>query len=424
LVDRQRWLIPLTIVIVALALRLGAAYWWQERMGSAQRFAFGDSESYWVLARTIAQGQPYEYGAGMRIFRMPGYPIALAALFALAGDDPPAMWARGLGAVLGTTAVLCVMVLARQLFDRSTALVAGALAAVYPGAISMSVFILSEVLFGPVMVLQLVCWIAAGRTTSKSTQHGLACLAGFLSGCATLARPSWLLFAPFALVWLSASDRPRRRQLAVGFTALAVMMLTLAPWWIRNYRLTGHLVPTTLQVGASLYDGWNPRATGASDMDFVPAFIAEQQQCDARAQGIVHSTFEYRLDQRLRRAALTWASNHPVRVIELMGIKFWRMWSPWPNAADMQGWVFRLAVLCGYTPLAALGAWCLVRNWRRGWAYQLCLLPALYFTFLHVIFVSSIRYREPAMLPWIVLAAGSLTSGWHVVQRTVRVRDA
>jgi hypothetical protein len=43
---------------------------------------------------------------------------------------------------------------------------------------------------------------------------------------------------------------------------------------------------------------------------------------------------------------------------------------------------------------------------RRGWPYALCLGPAVYVTCLHTVFVSSIRYRHPAMLALIVLAAG------------------
>ena len=83
------------------------------------------------------------------------------------------------------------------------------------------------------------------------------------------------------------------------------------------------------------------------------------------------------------------------------------MWSPWPNAADMQSWGFRLALLLSYTPIVVLAAWGLIRSCRGGWPYVLCALPAAYFTGLHVIFVSSVRYREPAMLALIVLAGGA-----------------
>ena len=41
---------------------------------------------------------------------------------------------------------------------------------------------------------------------------------------------------------------------------LAALAVTMMPWWIRNYRVVGRFVPTSLQVGASLYDGWNPEA--------------------------------------------------------------------------------------------------------------------------------------------------------------------
>ena len=135
----------------------------------------------------------------------------------------------------------------------------------------------------------------------------------------------------------------------------------------------------------------------------------------ARLPGTVHAENRTRAQEAapgLAPGKSCRASAHPARVCELAWVKFLRMWSPWPNAADMQSWTFRLAVLLGYTPLAVLGGWGFARNWRRDHLCWLCLLPAVYFTCLHVVFVSSIRYREPAMLPWIVLAAAAAT-GWR-----------
>ena len=84
------------ILAVALALRLGAGVWWQSRLPEGKKFAFGDSESYWELGRTIARGQPYEYGPDrLKIFRTPGYPAVLAPLFLLR-EEPPVIWGRAL----------------------------------------------------------------------------------------------------------------------------------------------------------------------------------------------------------------------------------------------------------------------------------------------------------------------------------------
>ena len=101
---------------------------------------------------------------------------------------------------------------------------------------------------------------------------------------------------------------------------LVGLCLTMLPWWIRNYRVAGRFVPTSLQVGASLYDGIEPKATGASDMRFVGAFVAEQRAADAQPDADT--------DGLVRRPArpphcatrrVDWAQQNPQRVLSARG---------------------------------------------------------------------------------------------------------
>ncbi len=411
------------VLTLALGVRLGAATWWQSRVGD--QFYFGDSESYWYLARAIAQGEPYEFGApDARIFRSPGYPLVLAPLFVLGGKDPPILWARWLGAVLGTLAVVGVGWIAWRLFDAKAAVAAAFLAAIEPGAVAMSVMVLSEALFCPLMVLHLGLWIAASSSSKPAAaggsggvwRHwlwrvgGLSVAAGLASGAAVLTRPSWLLFAPFAVFVGIAWSRSRAKETCIAATMLVAMALALVPWWVRNYRAVGHFVPTTLQVGASLYDGWNPRATGASDLSVIEPIAREERQ-KAAADPARSLPYEYRLDRRLRDEAMAWARGHPAQVLWLAVVKFVRTWSFWPNEPGLSAWPIRLAIVVTYVPIVCLAVLTAVRRERRGWPYALAWLPAVYFTALHMVFVGSIRYRVPAMLMLAVLAGGAVGEG-------------
>ena len=396
-----------TLLCAAFVVRLAAGFWWQTRLPDDVRFQFADSESYWVLGQAIARGEPYQFGSDdARVFRTPGYPLALAGLFAVVGDDPHVMFARGLNALLGTLVVGGVYWLTLVLFNRNTAAWAAALAAFYPGAVVTSTFVLSEALFCPLMLLQLTLMARAWM----SPQHVLpALISGMLAGAATLTRPSWLLFMPILFALTAVFSCQRRRACRIGIAALAGLVVVMLPWWMRNHSVTGRFVPTTLQVGASLYDGLNAAATGASDMQFAPHFrrleLAEQNQSHDQSD-----IFEYRLDHRLQRAAIVWARENPRQVLRLAAVKLMRMWSPWPNAEEFQHPALGLIMLTTYIPVVVIGIWSAVRFRRHGWAYLMCWLPAVYLTILHVIFASSIRYRQPAMLPLMVLAAGVVAS--------------
>jgi 4-amino-4-deoxy-L-arabinose transferase-like glycosyltransferase len=407
------------LLLIAFALRLAVGWAWQARLDqTGQRFGMGDTESYWSLGKTIAFGLPYEYGDGRaKVFRAPGYPILLSPIFRCTADGPAAvLLARAEAALLGTLAVLVLWWLTRLIFDDRAAFWAAVFAAFYPGAIVLGVLLLSEAPFCPLMLLQLAFWTLAWQSPTRGRRAAWSVTAGLAAGAATLMRPSWLMFTPFALavgllscILSSKRRHDALRHAAVGFWMLLGLMAAMSPWWIRNACVTGRFIPTTLQVGASLYDGISPEATGASNMDFVKRFEAEDALRKADSpEAAGGASREMRLDRRMHDEAAAWAKANPGAVVRLVGVKFLRMWNVWPNEPQLaSNRLIGFAIFFTYTPLlvfAIIGAW---RTIGLGWPYILCWLPAVYLTLLHVVFVSSIRYRDPAMLALLALAAGA-----------------
>ena len=112
---------------------------------------------------------------------------------------------------------------------------------------------------------------------------------------------------------------------------LAGLIVAMTPWWIRNARLSGRFVPTTLQVGASLYDGLNPQATGASNMDLAPEPVKDLRRRAASGEVPRDAALEVELDRRFRVAARAFARDNPARVARLAADKLRRIWNLWPN---------------------------------------------------------------------------------------------
>jgi 4-amino-4-deoxy-L-arabinose transferase-like glycosyltransferase len=385
---------------------------------------FPDTLGYWLLAGTIRDGAAYEVVEWGDIphfaLRTPGYPLFLAACRGLFGDRT--LPVRLIQAVLGMVSVWLVARLAGQFASEdpspqsrrwSAPLAAAALAAFEPYLVVTSALVLSEAVFIPLMLVALwglaILWPRAASAPLSAGRAAIWALGtGAASGAAVLVRPSWALFVPLMLLaWIAASPRGRRIR-AARYTTLVVLgvVIVMAPWWVRNARVFGRFVPTAIWMGASLYDGLNPIATGASDMDFLAA--PDVWPLDEETQDAV-----------LRARAVAFAREHPWQVLRLAVVKFARFWSPWPNAGSFRSPLVNLASAVVTLPLfvlIALGLWECRRDPR---ALAILAGPLSYFCALHVVFASSMRYRIPAIVPAMALAAIGLMR----IARRERIAD-
>ncbi|MBR4105199.1 MAG: phospholipid carrier-dependent glycosyltransferase [Thermoguttaceae bacterium] len=252
---------------------------------------------------------------------------------------------------------------------------------------------------------------------------------GVLSAATVYLRPSWLYFLPFATFFAFAfrfsvfftEKRAQRRAfpfpatarldvkrrvfpafLVVAGTTALLFAAALAPWTLRNYRLTGRPIATSLQMGASLYDGWRPDADGASDMRFVDEFRRLELESPSAPPS---EHFEVRLDRRLKTAALDWASANPDAVARLAVVKLARLWSPIPREPAFSTPALQTLLAATFAPLLVGGLCGFYRSFRRRGAGWTLLLPSLYLSALHSIFVSSIRYRVPVLYGFALLTA-------------------
>ena len=430
------------IVVFAIGLRIVAALVWQSQCSSNNTtLRFGDSHSYWTIASNLALEGRYQYGSDQsRIFRSPAYPLFLAPLAwgerwfsEQSAQVPFVLGARIAGCILGGLTVWIMMRWTRGIAGTASGIFAGLLAATYCGAVGMSIFVLSEAVATPLIVLS--CWMLWRSTLLDPDQGGsdfwtsqrwlsTSCSA-FALGLACLARPSWGLWPGLALPLVAFASNKQvsffwRNWLLQAMFFFGILCCVMAPWWVRNYAITGKFVPSTLQVGASLYDGWHPGASGSSDENMAFSIeamqrILREEALLANASSEVESTLEWRIDRRLQKEAWAWARENPSDALRLGLIKLRKTWSPFPSARELSNPLVVLWEAGSYLfilVMSAVGLWSLRADCRRWTEACWFIAPCVYLALLHMVFVGSVRYRQPGVLILCGLAGIGLSAAW------------
>ncbi|HEX8343034.1 MAG TPA: hypothetical protein VF624_19180 [Tepidisphaeraceae bacterium] len=399
--------LPLILLLLTtFVLRLG---WSLSRpVDDASLRQLPDQVEYLAIARNVLKGSGFVFfdegfQQAVVAYRMPGYPLLVAAC----GAKVPVV--RIVQCLIDASAVLAVYGLARRPLGRGAALLAGAMVAFNPYLVYFSSTLLSETLFGGLLVWGMLGLVHGGRLAWWG--GAVMLLAAIYVRPSAIALPA--LLAAAAPLVRPPPPRPAtavRRYLLTG-GGLAMLLLTigaLLPWALRNRALLGEWVWTTTNGGITAYDGLNPRADGSS------------------SQGHFRNWTELKLMNEVARSnylsalARTYAAVHSERLPELMARKFGRLWSPVPLSSEFGSRpVYVAAGLAYAAPVLTLTLVGLLRGGGGRSLKMYVLLPAVYFTLVHMATVGSLRYRVPADIPMAVVAA----SGATVVLNRLRSRS-
>jgi len=397
--SERSWKTALTaILLVAALLRAGAVHY---ANGRSARFMWPDSQRYLQAAANVAAGEGPVVNPSDRTGVDPAYPLLLAwAVRASGGDLARAeAAARWLNVVAGLATVIFAAYLGRLLFGPVAGLLAAAMLAVHPIQIYFHCLILTEVLYTALLIGSLY---AVARFWAAGAAADLF-FAGIGLGLGALLRSSGLLL-PILLLPVVGHAGWRRRPAGGRVSSAAASVVTflvcyisvLLPAAYRNWRLLGAPVPVRTGSGASLLEAVGPWADGGPGMERVVW------------PGVPPEANEYEKDRIYRAKAIEYIREDPARFLRLAGVKFLRTWNLRMNEQRFRRMPYDMLAIGSSLPVYLLGLIAWWRHRRSVGRWSLLLVPAVYFSLVHMVFVGSVRYRYPAMPALVVLAAAAL----------------
>lgn len=425
---------------------------------------WGDSAYHYFQGRMLAQGHGFIdsyswFASGGTVYKPsagdpPLYAIFLAVLSKLGLTGGTSM--RLATALVGVGGVVLLALLVRRLAGRRAALIAGAIAAVYPLLWINDGMLLSEGLYVPLVVLALH---AAYQFWERPTPVWAAAFGGAMALAALTRGEALILFGAMVLPLLWGLRALGGKRL-VGLTAVIGVTgaLLTAPWFAYNLSRFANPVLMTSGTGAVLssascdtaYEGeyagyyancfdeyvqrgWLIGIVPTCDEAAVAAAIADRTSDEAgRCWPNDPSLDESQRDKISQDLAMRYIREHKRQLPAVMLKRVGRIWDLYvPQLGEPQeplgqnvrlNWQVEgrgqlpseLGVLLYWAllPAAAIGGW---RLWRRRVPISPLLSLAVVITVTGAFTFGVTRYRVPVDIMVVVFAAcaaGALLERW------------
>ena len=381
--------------------------------------SFDDRQWFHDVANNLAAGRgfisPFVYDFYGYVMPSAGHPPLWPAVLSVPAFFGLGSWTaeQFITAIFGTAAVAAVGYLGRRVGGNRIGLIAAGLAAFSPLLIARDGSLMSESLYGFLVVLSL---LAAYRVVDKPVPRSAAYL-GIAIALAALARGEALLFVPLLAIPICLRAKPKKtsrgRLLIVMLVATA---LTLAPWTIRNWVALGEPVlisfnEASVLAGANCDSSYHGPTTGTWKLSCLA-------KTDPRlSEPKVHAIW--------RRQGLDYLGDHIgdlPRVVFYRVLRTWDLYEPSAqahgdgrdyNVAVVGTWLYLLVLL-------PLGIWGAVRMYRRRKPLLVLLSPFVVATVSAALTWGLTRLRHPADLTLLVFDAVALSAAWDALRTRER----
>jgi 4-amino-4-deoxy-L-arabinose transferase-like glycosyltransferase len=422
--------IALALVALALVVRLAfiaatGGYVPQHDDRDYDRLACGlvAGEGYTrVGPPTPREGCGHEPTGRATAFRPPGFPMFLAAIYTATEPIGVERWtaARVAQALVGAAVVALLGLVAWQLFGRRTALIAMALAAVFPPLIVVGGSLLTETLFCAFMLGALAAVLAYRRSPGGDWRWLI--LAGVASGLAVLTRsnaPALLL--PLAIGVAASGDLPLRARLGRAAALVGIAALTVAPWTLRNASALDGFAPVATEAGSALAGTYNDASR--NDPEWPGAWRPPARLRELKPTLDPVRRNEPAEQRALIRHSLGYMADHPGYVAEVGGRNILRLtglegrdwWHHSGSTLSLPTWTADVSAVAFliFLVVAIIGAFTPA---ARGTPWWLWLMPVL--MVLSALFVvGETRFRVTSD-PFVVLLAALAVA--HVARPSKR----
>ena len=254
------------------------------------------------------------YGGYLTAYEPIGYPAFIALLYKIFGIN--IMVAKLANLFMATASLILVYFITKKAFDnKKTAIFAMLLVAILPLNISYTSVLSTEIIFTVFFLFVFYMMLLPDKKIMTYV------FLGIILGILSLIKPYMMVFQLVILAIEVLDTRKLKKPLVNLLIITTFMVLTIAPWTIRNYLVFNKVIPISTNGGYNLYVNNNDYATGGWQDPF--------KIYNSPLAKYKHSNDDFwdevKVDEEGKKLAFAWIKSNPSKFVKVGFKKLNRM---------------------------------------------------------------------------------------------------